>query len=212
MSSTATGIMDRLREGTKVLHDAAEGHAFQRTLFAGQLPPDSYAEYLGQMFCIYRALENALRAAQAARPEIRSVVKSHNYREQDLRRDLAHFDVNADAVEPLPATRTLLDQIAKAQADEPAALLGMHYVLEGSNNGNHFIAKNIRKAYALDGAGASFLDPYGEMQRPRWAEYKQDLGAVSLTDAEADAMVAAAQDMFRAIGRISEELDAVRRG
>jgi len=203
--------MDRLRDGTKALHDAAEGHAFQRTLFAGQLPQASYADYLGQMFCLYAALERALTEAQTARPEIADVVKEHNLREKDLRKDLAHFGVDVDAVEPLPATHALIERIGATARENPIALLGMHYVLEGSNNGNHFIAKNIRKAYDLDGVGARFLDPYGEAQRPRWAEYKQALGAVALTEAEADAVLAAAQDMFRAIGRISEELDAVRR-
>lgn len=211
MSSTAVGTMDRLREGTKALHDAAEGHNFQRTLFAGQLPQVSYADYLGQMFCLYQALEDALRAAQGDRPEIAYVVQEHNFRAEDLCKDLAHFGVDADRVEPLPATQALIADIERTRAENPIALLGMHYVLEGSNNGNHFIAKNIRKAYSLDGAGARFLDPYGDMQRPRWAEYKQALGGVPLTEAESDAMLAAAQDMFRAIGRISEELDAARR-
>ena len=69
----------------------------------------------------------------------------------------------------------------------------------------------LNDIYGVEGAGACFLDPYGEAQRPRWAEYKQALGSLNLTEAESDALLAAAQDMFRAIGRISEELDAARR-
>jgi heme oxygenase len=204
------GIMDRLKEGTKSLHDAAEGHAFQRTLFAGQLSRVSYADYLGQMYCLYAALEDALRQAQTHRPEISTVVKPHNLRQDDLTSDLAHFGLDPTKVSPLPATRALIDAIKDTRSTNPLALLGMHYVLEGSNNGNHYIAKNIRKAYDLDDAGARFLDPYGEGQRSRWAEYKQALGAVNLTEAESDALLAAAQEMFRAIGRISQELDAAR--
>jgi len=210
MTSATMGIMDRLREGTKTLHDAAEGHAFQRSLFAGQLPRDSYIEYLGQMFCMYQALESALRESQSRRREVADVVRPYNYRTEDLRADLAHLGRDSSQVQPFPSTQETIRTIQHTLHEHPLALLGMHYVLEGSNNGNHFIAKNVRKAYGLDQAGTRFLDPYGEAQRPRWAEYKQALGAVKLTDDESDRMLAAAQQMFRAIGRISQELDAAR--
>ena len=82
-------------------------------------------------------------------------------------------------------------------------------VLEGSNNGNRFIARNIQRAYELGPAGGvAFLDPYGETQRPKWQEYKNAMGRLPLSAAEHDAMLAAAQAMFRAIGAISTELHA----
>jgi len=208
MSTITTGIMDRLREGTRALHDVAEGHEFQRALFAGQLVQSGYIAYLGQMYCVYTALESALVQAAAERAEISQVVKLHNLRAGDLAADLAHFGVDADTVKPGPATAALLAEIDALRRRGPLALLGMHYVLEGSNNGNHFIARNIRKAYRLDGAGARFLDPYGDLQRPRWMEYKEALGALPLSDEESNALLAAAQAMFQAISRISAELHA----
>jgi heme oxygenase len=80
----------------------------------------------------------------------------------------------------------------------------MRYVLEGSNNGNRFIARAIRKA--LPGAPTRYLDPYGENQRPLWARFKADMEAVGFTPAEQDQIVLAAQEMFAAVGALSCEL------
>jgi heme oxygenase len=211
MTRVTAGIMDQLREGTRALHDAAEGHEFQRLMFAGRLPREAYAAYLGQMACAYGALEHALSEARSVEARIAAVVQPHHLRTEDLQEDLEHFAVKTAEIKPNEATQELINRIKAVAQDRPLALLGMHYVLEGSNNGNHFIAKNIRKAYGLTEAGTRFLDPYGDAQRQRWAEYKQAMSELDLTADECDTMLAAAQDMFRAIGQISEALhrDAV---
>lgn len=85
----------------------------------------------------------------------------------------------------------------------------MHYVLEGSNNGNRFIAKAVRRALGLvEGAGDRYLDPYGDAQRGLWAHFKQRMDAAGWSGEEADAMVRAAQDTFDAVGALSEEIQA----
>ncbi len=201
-------ITDRLKEDTKALHDDAESHAFQKALFAGKLSRDAYVNYLGQMYCLYAGLEAALLSAATREPRIAQVVHPQNYRADDVRRDLAHFDVDAAEVAPLSATADLLADGAAQSENQPVALIGLHYVLEGSNNGNHFIARNIRRAYELDAVGASFMDPYGEQQRTEWAAYKGRLMELELSAPESDALVEAATLMFQGIGRMSTALNA----
>jgi len=94
--------------------------------------------------------------------------------------------------------------LGRIAASDELALLGMRYVLEGSNNGNRFIARAIRAG--LPGAPTRYLDPYGEAQRPRWVQFKADMDAVGFEAGQQDRIVAAAQEMFAAIGALSREL------
>ena len=107
-----------------------------------------------------------------------------------------------------------IDAIAAAQ---PAALLGMLYVLEGSTNGSRFIARSLARTFnenvksgkagpnAGSGAGLSYLDPYGDAHPERWQSFKTDLNAANLED-HLDAMIEASKIMFRSIADLSDEL------
>lgn len=201
-------IGDRLRTETRDLHDAAEQHPFQRMLFKGQLPVEQYVANLGQLYLVHDALERALRAHLSSTPALAGVVRSYQFQVPYLAEDLAHFGVDISRIEATPGTRVLIGQIAKASETMPVSLLGYHYVLEGSNNGSKYIARNVSRAYGLPmgGSGLRYLDPYGDEQSARWMEFKTDLLAVSLTGAEQDAVVGAAREMFAGLARIGGEL------
>src|SRR5690606_30089265 len=191
-------IMARLKAETADLHRDAETSRFQRALVRGEVGKGTYAAWLGQMLLIHDRLEEGLR--QAGAPAVGSVNRPEYDRAADLAADLADLGAPG-APSPLPATADLLARIAAA---DDLSLLGMRYVLEGSNNGNRFIARAIRSG--LPGAPTRYLDPYGEAQRPMWAQFKTDMEAVSFDAAEQDRIVAAAQEMFAAVGGVSREL------
>ena len=90
--------------------------------------------------------------------------------------------------------------IERAQAaTDPLELLGLHYVREGANNGNRYIAMRLRKAWNLphdQTEGFRYLDPYGAEQRPRWERFKQTLDAQTISEAGQATIIAAARDMF----------------
>ena len=161
MTEETQSVMQRLRESTRDLHDAAEHHDFQRAFAQGSLPRDRYVGYLGQMYLVHKALEQRLRSAAETSEAIRAVVDERQYQVPYLVEDLEFFDVDPDSIEPLPATQRLIDEIEQ-MASEPASLLGLHYVLEGSNNGSRFIARGLMPAYGMaPGPGLRYLDPYG---------------------------------------------------
>lgn len=210
MTQTETpsqGIMDRLRAETRDLHDAAEQHELQRNLGKGRLDRDLYIAYLRQLLLIHRALERGLDRQRQNDPEIARVIEDHQFQTPYLEEDLAFFGCPINAIEPVAATASLIRQIEADAEESPRVLLGYHYVLEGSNNGGRFIAKNVRVAYGLDGdAGMRYLDPYGERQRELWMRFKEAMGAVAFGDEECDAMVDRAKTMFGAIAGIGDEL------
>lgn len=202
------GIMERLRTETRDLHDQAEQNQWQGRMVRGELTRDDYQRWLGQMFLGHRALEKELRALPLDQFPY-TAIRSEHYQEPYLIADLEHFGVDPDTIEPLATTNALISRIEQLAQERPLALLGFHYVLEGSNNGNRFIAKRLREVYELEpGTGDRYLDPYGDRQREIWKRFKEDMGGDELSAEDQDLLVASAREMFQAIHDISNELEA----
>ncbi len=199
---------DRLRTETRELHEAAERHPFQRALFKGSLPRKQYVANLGQLYLVHKALEARIRERMSDTPALAGVVRAYQFQEPYLVEDLKFFGVDPSSIQAMPATRALIETIERQAQETPVALLGHHYVLEGSNNGSRYIARNVSRAYGIPmgGAGLRYLDPYGDDQPARWMEFKTDLLAISLTATEQDTVVGAASEMFAAIAAIGGEV------
>lgn len=201
-----TQVMERLKTETADLHHAAERAEFQQRMVGGRLTRQEYVGWLGQMYLVHRALEAPLRRLWGDDPRF-AALTAEQYQEPYLVADLETLGADPAAVVPLPATRALCERIELDAGHAPLRLLGYHYVLEGSNNGNRFIVRSLRPALGLTpGSGDRYLDPYGEAQVEIWRGFKEAMAAVAFTAAEEDALVAAARDMFAAITRLSEEL------
>lgn len=201
---TTIDVMTKLREATTEHHKRAEGHRFQKSLVKGELPEAGYVAWLGQMLLVHRALEQELDALASRCPEVATVLGDDWRKEERLLTDLVHLGASP-LVTPNAATIGLIEQIREIGA-RGRSLLGMFYVLEGSTNGGVFIARAVRHAYGLNGDGTRYLDPYGGMQRERWAGFKARMADLDLSGDDADAMVAAAQSMFDGITAVSEDL------
>lgn len=202
---TATTV--QLKTATQPLHDAAENHPFQRQLIQGSLPLNGYIHYLSQMFIVHRSLEGHIRGAADTHPAFHRVVAEHQFQESYLREDLAYFGVRPDGVLSLPATAALAAELDSLAADRPLALLGCHYVLEGSNNGSKYLSHAVRRAYELkEGPGTRYLDPYGQRQRALWERFRSDLNALSFTELETETLLHGATMMFQGIYAIQEDL------
>lgn len=201
-------LHDRLKTETAALHEAAEHTPVQQALMRGSLPRDAYAEMLGQLLLVHRALESRLREARPRVPLLGALVHDYQFQEPYLLEDLAFLGVEPERVRPMPAASRLIEAIEHDARTRPVALAGYHYVFEGSNNGGRFIAKAVQRAYgfAPGAPGTRYLDPYGEAQRARWEAFKQVLAGASLPPAEADAVVGAAMTCFRLIGELYTEM------
>jgi len=207
MPTDTRPITERLREDTRDLHTLAEKGPLQEALVKGRLGREVYADVLEQMLIVHRALESALEAHRDSVPAIGRVVDPEQYRHAHIEADLRFYGRDTDRIGTVGATSDLVEHIERVARDEPLALLGLHYVLEGSNNGNRFIAKAVAQAYGLDGQdGLRTLLPYGERQPEVWARFKANLAACEFAETEMDTIVAAAKDIFRAIIDIHDEL------
>ena len=200
--------MQQLRDLTRAEHERAEHHPFQQAMFKGELSRDEYAAWLGQMYLVHDSLETDLRRAAENHEGIRKVVHSYQYQTPYLVEDLEHFGVDPVAVEPVPATQRFITAVEEGR-DDPLLLLGLHYVLEGSNNGSRFIARHVAQAYQLvPGPGLRYLDPYGDKQREYWMTFKNDMATVPFTEADNERLVEAAKQMYQTVAELSDDLAA----
>jgi heme oxygenase len=199
-------VMERLKIGTQDMHSLAEGRQFQRRMLKGAISRGEYTDWLGQMLLLHRALEKHLFGRLLGDP-LFAAVREEQFQEPNLIADLAALGCDTEAVTPLPATAALIADIDRAAAETPLALLGYHYVLEGSKNGNRFIARQLVPALGLAPRRADrYLDPFASAQPVKWAEFKAAMTAIPFAAPQIDVLVAAARRMFEGIGELSDQL------
>jgi len=175
-------------------------------MIKGTLPREKFAAYLGQLLHVHGRLEDTLEKLSAEHEPLSAVFRSHYARRADLKADLEFHGYESGP--PSAATQSLVADIDRWAEEQPVALLGPLYVLEGSMNGNKFIARSLMQAWSLGpGAGFRYLDPYGEEQRAKWAEFRADMDSQDFAPEECETIIAAAQRTFDAIAEIADEVD-----
>lgn len=179
-------LTTRLKDDNWALHQIAERQETPGSLIKGTMPKDGYLDMLAQQLLINRALDTALTSAVRLDPRVGELVLSDQHLTPYIEEDLAHFGLDADGITPTPGTARYIAHI-NDHADQPLHLLGLHYVRLGACNGNRFVARVVRKAYALgDTEGTRYLDPFGDAQRASWVEFKAVLDAMPFNADEQD--------------------------
>ncbi len=204
MTYDSTRIMEILKEATAEQHRDAERRQLQKDMVRGQLAPETYAAWLGQMFLVHQALWETIAARRADHAPLATIVLDEGLHVGHLRADLAAFGIDSDDVSPLPSTRRTVQAIELKSESDPLSLLGYNYVLEGSMNGNRFIARALQQIPGI--SAMAYLDPYGEEQRSTWQAYRARMNEAGFDEPQGERMVAAARDMFTFIAEMSDDL------
>lgn len=203
MSTTQTPISTMMKEGCADLHEQAEHDTIPARMVAGQMTQPEYIILLQQGAIWNKALDRAIRLARPTSPFLTALVDDAQLQGPNYDADLAHFNADTDAT-PSPAVAALCHDIEQSDS---LTLLGLHYVREGANNGNRYVAKKLRAAWGVsDVAGTRSLDPYGEAQRPRWDKFKTTLDAQPFTNEDKAKLVQAGRLMFTRIMAIHKDL------
>lgn len=200
MTTDPRPLGQRLKEDNWDLHERAEHDTLPQHMVRGTIPKDTYAELLGQMWLVSRKLDAAIVARRDAVPILKELVADIQLQTPYLEEDLAHWGLDTAGLTPNPGTAGLIADIERSRDEAPIRLFGLHYVREGANNGNKYVAMKIRKAWGVeDDAGFRYLDPYGDRQRPMWEAFKTKLNEIELSEDEKSAIVAGARSMFEHI-------------
>jgi len=179
---------ERLRHGTRDLHDRIEANPRFGRLLATDLTRDEYCRILAALLGHHRPVEAALAAAAPLLPASLGVADRLR-RTALLEADLRALEADATGIAALPACPPLALTTAEAA-------WGTLYVLEGATLGGQVIARHLAAALGIGPAnGASALVPYGDQTGTQWRAFKTALEATA-PDLDQDAVVDAARRAF----------------
>jgi hypothetical protein len=109
----------------------------------------------------------------------------------------------ADLKETVEAALKTAEQLRVQSREQPLALLGWLYVLEGSTLGAIVLRPLIARAFLLTGEeGLAYVHSYGPAVHARWAQYQQRMNELRLSSEERE-------DVVRAAGECFEHLESV---
>jgi len=207
MSASDLPLSRMMKEGCADLHDRAERGRLPLRMTSGEMTRDEFARLLCQDAIWNKALDAAILEHRDSTPCLKALVADIQLQGPYYDEDLAHYHAPAQA-KPTPGVKAMLEAIENARRN-PLTLLGLHYVREGANNGNRYVAKKLRAAWGLRGDdGLRTLDPYGKDQRRLWEKFKTALDAQPFTAEEKALLVQAGRTMFERVMAIHEDIAA----
>jgi heme oxygenase len=157
----ATPFSALIRDASQEQHTAAEGSAFMGDLLGGRLGVEAFTRYTGQLWFVYRALEEH-GARLAGDPVAGPFLRPELSRTAALERDLDHLHGGAGwraTLAPLPATEAYAARIAEVAAGWPGGYVAHHYTRYlGDLSGGQIIRGTAEKAwgFARKGDGVRF--------------------------------------------------------
>ncbi|MFI7540114.1 heme oxygenase (biliverdin-producing) [Actinoplanes sp. NPDC049599] len=187
----------RLRSGTRLDHDAAQGSGFLDALAAGTLPREAYADLAAQHWFIYETLEQAA-AAMAADPVAGDFVFPELTRLPALSDDLVTLLGPASALDPLPATQEYRARLRAVAFNRPWGFIAHHYTRYlGDLSGGQYLGPAIAKAYGLSGAGHRFFVFDGVSPPVFRIRYRELLDGLAFSPADEQNFLAEVAEAYR---------------
>lgn len=200
-------IMDRLKTDTRSMHDNAEDQAFMRDLMSGTLPKEAFAASLRPLQAIRSCIEQRLQA-NADHPAIAACIRPYHSIAGLYDSDVDYFGEAANvSAEDVKSVQEFHDLVKEAEAADPVNLLGIFYVLEGSNMGASMLRRKVQESYDIEGdEGTKAMVPHGRDLMPRWRDFSGCMNNLDLTPEQREAILAFASNTFRVVGNLYREI------
>lgn len=201
-------IGQMMKDGCWDLHQSAENGVIAKKMITGEMGKAEYTRLAEQMYLFNRRLDRAILQHREATPALKTLITDEQLQTPYYEQDLASLGVDPAAVRPTPGTAQALALVDRVESSNPRDLLALHYVREGANNGNRFVARKLMQVWGQsDLSGMKHLDPYGDSQRAKWEVFKTKLNELALTDGDKLALVAAGREMFKAVIAIHRDVE-----
>ena len=159
-------VMEELKASTFAIHSRLQTAPFFAALAAFQLPLESYVGQLRALAVVHGLLEHTLASCSDAR--VAAVWSSGMRSFETLQEDLRYYEPRgvADLKEAGEAALKAAERIRLRAAEQPLALLGYWYVLEGSALGAVVLRPLYARAFLLAAAWiAAVQTTIGEARR-----------------------------------------------
>ena len=198
-------LHDILRTETTALHDRLDALPFFQALHAGRLPRPAIVSFLCSLTIIHAAMERELAAV--THNQIAALGKQAVPKVPLLVADLESLGA-ATVPSVTPAIRRAFDygcEIPVAAAD-PLALVGMLYVLEGSQKGGLVLKQEYDRCLAPHDAPLSYFGYYGKNTATHWRTFTGLLNALDLEIEQTRTVVRSAIGCFERLSAICAAL------
>jgi heme oxygenase (biliverdin-producing, ferredoxin) len=200
-----------LMQGSAEIHREAERVPFMVAFFKAELPKDAYAAYLGRLWYVYEALEDASSSFPADDPMSRFTTPEL-FRLTRLGRDVAAY-AGPDwqqTITPSPATKAYADRIREvAQPASQHRLVAHHWLRYlGYVLGQDILNKLVTKAYGEDAPREFYAFPDIEDPKIALRQYHGKLNTLPLTDEQKQDVVDEGNRAFALQKALTEELAA----
>lgn len=207
-------LAQRLREGTKHSHTAAENTAYMKCFLKGIVEREPFRKLLANLYFVYNALESELRRHQDDAIVGQMYFPELN-RTANLERDLAFYygDNWREHIAPLPAGQVYVDRIHDVANTDPALLIAHAYTrYMGDLSGGQALKKIVRSAMNLPPDQGTALHefeqlPTVEAQRAFKERYRDALNALPLDEATIQRIVDEANQAFTLNRDVVHELE-----
>lgn len=183
-------LAQRLREGTKHSHTAAENTAFMKCFLKGIVEREPFRKLLANLYLVYDALETELQRHRE-HPAIGPIVFSELNRTANLAKDLAFYygETWRDQIAPLPAGKVYVDRLHHIANTDPVLLIAHAYTrYMGDLSGGQALKNIVRSALNLPVDQGTALHefeqlPTVEAKRAFKEKYRDALNALPLDEA-----------------------------
>lgn len=173
-----------LKVETAALHQRLDGSPFFEALQAGLLPKLAIVSFLRCLAIIHAVLEREL--ASVSNPGVAALGRHVRPKLALLAADLETLET-----ESLPSIGAAIDRALDfaaailAGADDPLSLVGILYLLEGSQNGGVALKRVYARCLDVGVEQLSYIGCYGRETAARWKGFTTLLNALALDDEEA---------------------------
>ncbi|MDX2213960.1 MAG: heme oxygenase (biliverdin-producing) [Oculatellaceae cyanobacterium bins.114] len=161
-------LAQRLREGTKHSHTAAENTAFMKCFLKGIVEREPFRKLLANLYFVYSALEDELRQHQD-HPAVKLLYFPEINRTANLERDLAYYygDTWRDQISPLPEGEVYVNRIHEVASTNPALLIAHAYTrYMGDLSGGQALKNIVRSAMNLPVDQGTALHEFEQLPTP----------------------------------------------
>jgi len=197
MNSTATNLMDAIREAISEQHARMETLPFAAALTNGELPLLCYVGELRALAVIYGTLEHELRRSHLV--EMSAFYLDRPSHLTHLRSDLRAFDQRfiPDCLDALDYARSIAELIRVYRVEQPTGLLGVLSVLEETSIAASVRLPDVIKTFGDQVSGATrYYYGYGARTDDYRREFRHAMNAVPLDQAGYDSLLTAVHRLF----------------
>lgn len=150
-------FMKEIKNNNQILHDSAEKTGFLKRLMDGKASKESYAEYLFNIYEIYKTIEFNLEKYRE-NPVVNKFAIKKVYRTEEIYKDLKFLlGEKLSEMKLLASTKAYIDRINEVSEKQPELLIAHAYSRYLADLfGGRSIYKMLREAYEIEPEGLNY--------------------------------------------------------